>query len=234
MTNANGLAMRDPALAALVGAFAGTTSFGGEVTEDSEFGADFGFGDEMYGEFGDEMSGEFGFGDDAAVVAAAPPKPTPQQALALWNNTHQAKVRGQRRAMMLDPNKGSALKVEGYLFPLSQNVTLGVATPISMTNQPDVTIRPQRACMNPPTPAFISISEMRVANVAVTVGGGTSFDGFFMNAGGVGVRLDLPTLSPSNRATVTGTSTTLVPPGFVNAATFPFSVAFIGPASMAG
>lgn len=233
-TNAQQLAMRDPAMAALMGAIEGS-DFGHDP---SQFGSDFGsqFGtDSFYGEFGDEMAGEFG--DDVAppaVSAAAIPRPTPQAAIQLWNQVHSEKAHTSRRAMMLNPNKGSTIKVENYLFPLGQSVTLGVNTQLSMTNQPDVTIRPQRAVMNAPSPAFASIAEMRVANVAVTVGGGTSFDAFFMNAGGVGVRLDLPTLSPANRATVTGNTTTLVPPGFVNGAQFPFSVAFIGPASMAG
>lgn len=240
-TNAQQLAMRDPAMAALMGAIAGS-DFGHASDDDSgsQFGADCQFGtefgnDTFYGEFGDEMAGEFG--DDVAappVSGASIPRPTPQAAIQLWNQVHTEKAHTSRRAMMLNPNRGSTIKVENYLFPLAQNVVVGTATALSMTNNPDVTIRPQRAVMNSPTPAFASISEMRVANVAVTVGGGTSFDAFFMNAAGVGVRLDLPTLSPANRATVTGTTTTLVPPGFVLGATFPFSVAFIGPASMAG
>jgi hypothetical protein len=224
------LVRRDPALAILMGA-ASPADFGAEnsLFAPSSFGADFG-----YGEFGDENGGYFG-ADTAIVPGAGPaPRPTAEQAINVWNQEYQKRAHTAKRTSMLEPNKHSDVKVEMYLFPLAQNVVVGTATNISLSNNPDVTIRPQRCVMNSPVPGFITISEIRVANVAVTVGGGSAFDAYFVSAVGVGVRLDMPTLSPANRATVTGVSTTLVPQGYVAAATFPFSTAFIGPAQMAG
>lgn len=213
MYNAKQLAQRDPALAALFGLIGG-----------SDFGTDPSFGYEF---------GGFDFGDEGP--AAGPARaPTANEAIALWNNTQEAKRTEASRMRMIDPNGNSRIKVEQYLFPLSQAAVIGTATVINVTNQPDVTIRPQRALMNAPVPGFATISEMRLANVAVTVGGGSSFDAFFIGANAEGVRMDLPTITPSNRATITGTTTTLVPPGYVLAAAFTFCVAFIGPAKMAG
>jgi hypothetical protein len=224
MFNSRALAMRDPALAALMGI----------GPDGSDFGCDPSFGFDANGDA--DMGAEFGgydFGQDAAPTAPIGP-PTQREAINLWNEHKMAKQNEDRRMRMLDPNGNSRLKVEQYLFPLAQNVVIGTATALNLTNQPDVTLRPQRVLMNSPANGFATISEIRVANVAVTVGGGTSFDAFFVSALGVGVRMDMPTLTPANRATVTGTTTTLVPTGYVLAATFPFSVSFIGPARMAG
>lgn len=211
--NARTLISRDAALAALFG-LSGNADMGHEAAFGYEFGG-------------------YDFGQDTppAPVGTAP---TANQALSLWHETQDAKRTEQSRMRMLDPNGNSRVKVEQYIFPISQAVVIGTATVLNMTNQPDVTIRPQRALMNSPTVGFATISEMRLANVAVTVGGGSSFDSFFVSCLAEGVRMDLPTITPSNRATITGTTTTLVPVGYVLAAAFTFSVAFIGPAKMAG
>jgi hypothetical protein len=238
MHNAHALAMRDPALAALVGAIQGA-DFGEETSSDfaSEFAADFGteFGDDMHGDFGDDFMGDFGDAIPVASAAvAAIPKPTAQQALNLWRSHHVAKARGNARVRHLEPNAGSSRKIEKYMFPLPAVALLfGTITPIVSTSQPDTTFRPQRVLMNTPAPGFVALTEIKVSNISVTVGPGPS-DAFFFNAGGVGVALDMPTLSPANRATVTGNSSVYVPPGYVVGTNFPFSVAFVGIAEMAG
>jgi hypothetical protein len=46
--------------------------------------------------------------------------------------------------------------------------------------------------------------------------------------------LDLPTLQPANRITVTGNYTGFVPPGFANNFAFTFIMTFQGPSTIAG
>lgn len=254
MYNSKNLTMRDPALAALVGATI-ASDFGADAHEvpsgfapsgyapetsgfassnESLFAGEFGwdavgaeFGAEGF--FGDDFCGEGFFGADAPVTSA--PKPTEQQALALWKSTHAKMQKQNRRSSMLNPNQGLSVKIERYQLNMAQSFTLGTATAINITKQPDTEIRPQRVLCNAPAPAFALFSELKVANVAVTQG--DSADGWFWNANGWGVQLDLPTLSPANRVTALGVTTTLVPAGFVAGASFPLTLSFTGPASMA-
>ncbi len=135
------------------------------------------------------------------------------------------------RGTLLEPNKGSSIKVERYSFTIDQNITLGTTVALNMTGQPDTTIRPQTVTMNAPTPMFATISTIKVANVSVTVGPGNE-DAFNYNANGWGRSLDMPTLSPANRATVVGSYTGFVPPGFVAATAVSFNASFKGPASI--
>lgn len=201
--NSRVLAMRDSALAALMG-----------VHEGSDFGGEF--------------SGDFGyeFGADAGAMATV----APQAVAQLWAQHAQNTQRTANRAMLLEPNKGSAVKVERYAFYLNQNFTMGTAAALSATNQPDTNIRPQRVTMNAPAPGFCSVSDIKVANVSVIVGG--TADAFEFNANGVGQHLDMPTLSPANRATVTGAYSGYVPPGYVGGSAYIFSIGLKGPASI--
>lgn len=220
MHNAKSLALRDGALAALLGAVA-TADFG------SDFGADFG------DDFGADDFGADDFGDDFGADAPAAPKPTAQAAMQAWQEKKARTMGAKRRLQMLNPNADSAVKIERYVFPISQNVVLGAATALTLTGNPDVTIRPQRVVMNAPCAGFATISTMQVSNISVQIGGG-ALDAFFYNAGGVGVQMDMPTITPAQRASITGTTTVLVPPGYVPAAAFTFSVALIGPSKMTG
>lgn len=201
--NARDLAMRDPALAILAGAI-----------NDSDFGAEF----SDYG---------FEFGDDAPVAL---PAPTPTQAMQAYQQLHMQKAHTARRASLLEPNKGSAVKVEVYEFNVNQPLTLGTTLSFTATNQPDTNIRPKRVSMNAPAPGFVTITELKVANVSVIVGG--TSDAWNYNANGVGQHLDLPTLSPANRATIIGAYTGFVPPGFVGGSSYLFCVSMKGPASV--
>jgi len=232
--NANQLAMRDPALAALMGIVAiGGTNFGGDLARhsvhgESDFGDDYGaeFGDDMGAEFGDDYGAEFG-----AAAAPRSPRPSPQQLAALWNSHHQKKAHSAKRGALLEPNKGSDVKVERYAFSISQAITMGTAVALQLTGQPDTNIRPQRVTMNAPSPMFAFVSEIKVSNVSVTVGGGVE-DAFNYGANGVGQSLDMPTLTPANRATVLGSYSGFVPPGFVGGSAVFFTATFKGPASI--
>jgi hypothetical protein len=215
--------MRDPALASLLGiepqggTFGGETRFGAEFGDEHGYSAEFGYG---YPAFGVDY-----YGAEAGTPVPSPgPMATAAQQLA-WQAQQTS-----RRNTLLEPNKGSAIKVERYNFSINQTLTLGLAAVLNMTGQPDTTIRPQRVTMNAPSSGFATINEIKVANVSVTVGGIS--DGFEYNALGVGQSLDMPTLSPANRASVLGNYTGFVPPGFVAASSYIFCVSFKGPASI--
>jgi hypothetical protein len=232
--NAQQLAFRDPALAALllgaVNATALSTNFGGDSDFGGEFGDDDDVGDDDYGaEFGDDDDYGAEFGGKPVKVK----RPQNQaQLVALWKHHHIKKARSSRREMMLEPNKGSAVKVERYTFTLSQAITLGTAVAFTtLTGQPDTSIRPQRLTCNAPAPMFAFLQEIKVANVSVSVGSGLE-DAYNYNANGVGQQLDMPTLSPANRATILGSYTGFVPPGFVGGTAVYFSASLKGPASI--
>src|SRR5437868_1730292 len=104
--NSRQLAMRDPALAALVGAIAGS-DFGTEASFGADFGAD--FGDDMHGDFGADMHGDFG-ADMHGDFGAAESTPTPQQSMALWHKAKHAHMATQRRVRHLFPNAGSSVQ----------------------------------------------------------------------------------------------------------------------------
>lgn len=240
------LALRDPALASVMGLIAsrgtnfgferrGRSSFGDELAGESdpfglEAGAEFGLGsmgaDDYGAEFGDEYGADFG-------AARRRRRPNPQQAIAVFNKAQAMQERSAQRNRLLEPNKGSSIKVERYSFPLSNTIVLGTAVAFStLSGQPDTTIRPQRVTCNAPAPMFAFIQEIKVANVSVTIGSGLE-DAWDYNANGVGQGLDMPTLSPANRATVLGSYSGFVPPGYVGGTSTSFTMTFKGPATIA-
>jgi hypothetical protein len=207
------IALRDPALAAIMGGL--PDDFGAEHGGD-DFGIDFG---------GDDWGYEFGA--DAPSVAMMPTK---TEALSAWKAHTQQRAMTAQRARILEPNKGSAVKIERYGFAINAALVLGVASAINASNNPDTNIRPQRVTTNAPSPMFCTLSQLSVANVNVLVGG--VFDAFDFNANGQDQQLDLPTLTPANRATIAGAYTGLVPPGFVGGTAVTFSLSLKGPASV--
>jgi hypothetical protein len=209
----NQIALRDPALAAIMGGL--PDDFGHESGDD--FGIDFGQDDWGY---------EFGADAGAAMTAM----PTKTEALQAWKSHTQQRMMTARRASILEPNKGSAVKIERYGFAVNSTLVLGVASAITASNNPDTNIRPQRVTTNAPVPMFATLSQLSVANVNVLVGG--IFDAFDFNANGVEQHLDLPTLTPANRATVSGNYLGTVPPGMVGGTSVTFAVSFKGPASV--
>ena len=231
MSKHGSLAMRDPALAALLGALPG-----------SDFGAEFGHTPDPQYEMGAEF-GYYGYGADApppphAMVAPPPPHMAhghngygihPEHA-ALLRAHHHRQHRTLGRELLLEPNKGSTTKVERYDFSLNQTVQIGTTSVIDMTLQPSVTLRPQRLICNAPAPGFVVFTTIQVANVAVTVGVAT--DAFSYGALAVGSHLDCPTLSPANRATLAGQYTGFTPSGYAPNLQFLFVATFQGPATI--
>lgn len=227
--NAKDLAMRDPAMAALVGAQDGA-DFGNEST----FGADgfFGWdapGADYYGYNPVGAEGFFAgnFGQDPSI-----PKPTADQALALWNQHHAQARETARREALLNPNANSHKKVERYSLSIRQNVTVGTASNFTLTKNPQTELRPQRIESNVRDPGFVIVTDVKVANVSVMMGDG--MDASQLSPDAWGVQYDIPTLSPANGVTVSAEQSTATPSGFDVSDTFPFMISFLGPSSMAG
>jgi hypothetical protein len=216
------------------------SDFGGEFGD--EYGDDVGdddYGDDYGYEFGDEYGDDVGayeFGAAAPAAArggvriARPLAPPPALAAKMWAAVRKSNNRTASRTRLIEPNRGSKVKIERYAFSINAALVLGVASPIVASGQPDTNIRPQRVTMNAPANGFALINEIKVANVSVTVGG--IEDAFDYNALGVGQSLDMPTLTPANRASVLGNYTGFVPPGYVGGGGYVFAVSFKGPASI--
>jgi hypothetical protein len=239
--SAHSLAMRDPALAAVMGALPGTDfgrdprSYGrGPMPRQMPMArpmprraprpaADFGYG------FG------YDYGAEGGAPAAAPmARGHHPEMVRAWHHHHQLMGHTAARAALLDPNENSLLKIERYSFSLTNSFTLGgTGTPlVDMTLQPNTKIRPQRVVMNAPSPNFVLLSGLQVANVNAFVG--DLEDAFTYSALAQGVALDLPTLEPANRLTVSGNYTGFIPPGFATGFPFTFIATVQGPSTIAG
>lgn len=201
------LAMRDPALAALMGAHVG-----------ADFGGDYDFSGDPEPDFGWE------FGADA------PPPAGNVQAWAQKAAREQAIT--DARVRLMQPNADSRVKVQRYIFGLSTALVLGAggAGPIAAQNNPSVKIRPQRVSCNAPAPGFATLTALQVGNVNVFAGG--VLDAFFFNANGVGQSLDLPMIEPANQVQLAGAYSGYVPTGYAGGAAFTFSVGLTGPATI--
>lgn len=240
-TNAMSLAMRDPAMAALMGAIS-AGSFGREADFGNDFSAD--MSADMYGDFGD-VGGDFGdvggdFGDggmygDFGAARARKPHPAAMARMAAAHVHKQGKT--QRRKSILNPNAGSDVKVEGYSFTVPVLVSpggtvpvLGTASSLSGNNTPDTYFRPQRASINVNVPGLIFVNNITIGNVNGTVGGvGDAFD---YSPLAQGISLSLPLMSPSTKATFQGSFTTFIPPGYVLGNSYTVALSFKGPATM--
>jgi len=249
--NAMQLSMRDPAMGALLGLIPGS-DFGSDsvLSGGADFGADFGYND--FSPVGNEFNpyanmgadfGAFEWAGDAPLAfgadfgAAAGP-PTAAQFMAMQKTIQtlqaQMKVKAQKtqqRASLLEPNKGSDVKVERYSFGLSQALVVGTAAAIVLAGNPSADIRPQRICTNVPGPNYVFLTLIQVANVVVTIGTGVEDASDYSNVA-VGTMLDLPTLSTQTPARVTGNYFGFVPASYViGAATF-FTTSFKGWANL--
>lgn len=216
---AGSLVTRDRALASILGAIG--PDFG------SEFGDDFGDEDEVAGDFGDDDDDDVGSDFGAAVKK----RKSAQASLAKWNQMQMATA---RRTRVLAPNKNSQVDVEHYTFPLSEAITIGTLSVFSdLSSTPDTRFRPQRMTTNAPCPMFAFLSNIKASNVSANIGTGQE-DAYTYNANAVGQSLDLPTLSPANRVSISGNYTGFIPPGFTNGLATYFTVSFKGPSVLAG
>jgi hypothetical protein len=243
--SARNLAMRDPAMAAAMGVFSGS-DFGArnqrprltrrrpQPAPVADFG--FGFGDD-YG-FGDEFS----FGQAAPAAPAPPAAPTgggvhpshPAHPHHPMHAKHQHIMQhNTQRELMLDPNKYSKLKVQGYMFSLVQVLALNTALAFNnVTLSPSAKIHPKRMVTNITFPAMVFLASVQVANVAVIIG--SAEDAFSYGPDSFGLVTEFPTLDTSLRATMSGNYTGFVPPGYANGFAYNFTLTFQGPAALAG
>lgn len=215
------LAMRDPALAAAVGAlpsshygFDGGADFGDEV--------DLGFGGGFEEEIADMIDVGFGAAAQRGGSAVHP------KIKRMAQHTHS-------RSLMLEPNKYSTIKVEGYSFPINPTsgaFTLGTAVGFTGTIQPNAKIRPTTAITNVAWPAFVTLSTIQVANVNAIIGGTDDAASFSFLT--MGKYIKLPPLDMSTRGSMSGAYTGFVPPGYTNGASFLFTLTLQGPSALAG
>jgi hypothetical protein len=218
--------MRDPALASIMGALPGS-DFGAVRRTAAPRRGTASFGDMGFG---------FGFGADAVMP---PPPPVPMAGHSISASQQQAlhhhtmmQHHTMNRAMLLDPNRYSTLKVQGYSFSLNQALVIGTVLAFNVTLQPNSKIRPKRMVTNVQAPAMVTLSAVQVANVNVLIG--ASDDASVYGPNSFGLENEFPTLDTSTRATMTGGYSGFAPSGYAPGFPFLFVLTFQGPAALAG
>jgi hypothetical protein len=245
--NATALAMRNPALAALVGAVPGGGSdFGRDrrgasraparSTSRATFGYEHGaerpyFGDDPHAPAADHVAAATGHMARGVHHDHALHPNNWSRTMEIVHRHHHREERTVHRELVLEPNKGSDVKIERYSFPLAQNLTLGTAAALNMTSTPAVYIRSQRVTCNAPSYAFAYFQSFITGNVGAIVSGATE-DAAHYNAGAFDSHLDLPTLAPGIPMIITGNYTGFVPPSYTTGNAYLFTISFKGPASM--
>ena len=126
-------------------------------------------------------------------------------------------------------------KVERYDFSMSQTFDFTVAgpTPFDPSQIEPAAVGDDPAAarvLNSPQPGVFTLTAIQVANVNAMVGGQT--DAFIYGPQSQGVHLDLPTLTPANRLTVSGSWTGFAPTEYTTVTNFPFCATFQGPATV--
>jgi hypothetical protein len=240
--NSSKLALRDPAMAALMGAIA---------VNGADFGADGDFGDEM-GDFGDEAAAEVAaemaadYGDEvgAAVQAALTGRgrgraalartPANPAAIGAWNKMRAVQARSSARGALLDPNRGSTIKVEEYELPMSEAIVIGTAqTFVGLSTTPQTTFKPEALVCNAPMPGFAFIQDIKAANVSASVSNFLT-DAYNYNAQATRSKIALPKLLPQTTVSITGQYTGAIPPGVLAGSASFFTATLYGPSTLAG
>jgi hypothetical protein len=241
---AEGSASADPFTAAAVS----MQSYqpGADPRSTSPYGAD--FGDFGYGGFGVDAPGAppapmAGAPHPAAPGMGghhpAPPNPHPHELARVWHEHHARQhhehlmaQHQMHRELLLDPNKYSRLKVERYSFTLIQAFVFGNPADLNTTLQPACKMRPDRIVTNIPIPFMMELDTLQVSNVNVLIGSGE--DAWVYNPGAQNVVLQLPTVEPAFRVTLTGFYTGVYPSGYQSGNPFNFRTGLQGWAVLAG
>jgi hypothetical protein len=169
----------------------------------------------------------------------APAAPHPHEVARVWHE-HHARLRHEElcahhemgRVLLLDPNKYSRTKVERYSFTLVEPLQFGEFADINSTLQPAVKMRPDRLVSNAPLPFFVELDTIQVSNVNVLVGG--SEDAYTYWSGAQNVVLQLPTIEPAFRVTMTGSYSGVTPSPYQTGTFFNFRLSFQGWSVLAG
>lgn len=160
-----------------------------------------------------------------------------------WNKIESTRrvlgehVRMQRatmeRALLLDPNRYSTIKVYGYSFSLTVPLVMGTEKQyFEETLQPNSKIRPKRMVTNVEAPRMIELSSVQVANVNVLIG--MEEDAYIYGPNSFGMYTEFPTLDTSTRATMTGSYSGYTPRDYTKDFPFKFVLTFQGPAALCG
>ena len=215
---------------------------GADPRSASPYGAD--FGDFGYGGFGvDAPMVQAPGGHPAPPVAhgapPAPPNPHPHELARVWHEHHARQhhehlmaQHQMHRELLLDPNKYSRLKVERYSFTLIQAFIFGTPGDLNTTLQPACKMRPDRIVTNIPIPFMMELDTLQVSNVNVLIGSGE--DAWVYNPAAQNVVLQLPTVEPAFRETLTGFYTGVDPGGYTPGLPFNFRTGLQGWAVLAG
>ena len=139
--------------------------------------------------------------------------------------------RSIERKLILDPNGGQVLKLGKYSFGLAVGIKIGTAAGVYQTGSPATTLRVKKIVINVPCPGFLYLSTLLTANVATTVGGVE--DAWAYSAQSC-VEVDYPTLSPSQKVTLSGNYTGLVLRPYRRGADYQITATLFGPSTIAG
>lgn len=179
----------------------------------------------------DQPAGEFGAEEPDGFVLSP-------QVRSILGGLARARQATDRRGCLLEPNKDTSLDIERYTWGIAADQLIqfngaGHTPPANLTGSgsPDCDFRPQRVTTNALSPGFVLLNTALIANVSYVVGG--TIDAWQLNSNAWDEDLDLPTITPANKARYSATYTGLVPPPF-RFETWQFSLSFSGPATMTG
>jgi hypothetical protein len=209
----------------------------------ADFGQDFGddYGDDAAAEVVAQMSAEFGDEVGAAVQAALSAAPTAAlavrpaaPAMQAWNRMQAVARKSSMRGALLDPNKGSTVKVENYELPMSEAIVIGTAHVfVALSTTPQTEFKPTGLVTNAPQPGYAFIQDIKAANVSASVSNFLT-DAFNYNANATRSTIHLPKLLPQTTVSITGNYTGAVPPGILAGTPSFFCATLYGPSTLAG
>lgn len=141
----------------------------------------------------------------------------------------------KNREKILNPNKGSRLKLMEYELPLSQVIELGTPMfymPNLISMHPDTIIRPNRLVCNVPCSNFIYLADIKGANISVSISNAVT-DAYNYKPDNNN-KLDFPLLTPANSISILAFYPGFIPEGmgYKKGEQFIFTATFFGPAEM--
>ena len=152
--------------------------------------------------------------------------------ISKWNEDRKT----QAREVLLNPNKGSRIKVEEYEYPLSQAIVIGTILsqmPDLLDHCPQCCFKAVQLICNVPCPSFVFIRDIKASNISASISVGVS-DAYAYHARANGPALKLPMLSSYNRLEIDAFYTGYVPIGYQEGMETFFTAVFFGPATLAG